>query len=1367
MRKRYQRVTKSKNRTRHSSKPGRIEGGFTAKLVALHKHALQLSSATTISAIAEHTLDAIEFSLGFDFADIVMVEKNCLKMVDHRGFDRPLRDLHLNGKGVTVRSARKKLTVKVDDTRREGAYVDGRGPDWKGYPSMLSELAVPVLVDGKAAAVLNVESRQLKAFTDEDQHLLETLASHVAMAIGRLRRDEALYTSRGNLQALFNATTDAAMLMGLDGTVLAANEGFADMFRKEPEEIVGAYAYSLIPADSAKKRKTIIDEVIQSGKPSRFEDERAGAWFENSIYPIFDSQGKITRLAVFVKNITGRKRMEDELRKSVQFMESIVENANVWMDVMDREGNVIVWNRAAEAISGYSSQEVTGNKKIWEWLYPDPKYRKQIMALPLDTQEEIETNIKGKNGGIRTISWRERPILDGKGGVVGSIVIGRDITKHKEAEAELLKSTARLNAIIDGSSVPQFAIDKHHEVIYWNRALEEYSGIRAEDVVGTRNHWKAFFNQERPCMADLLIDENIAKIPEWYPENCGKSKLATEAYEAEDFSTAKDKKGDWLAITAAMIRDDEGKIVAAVETLEDITERKQAEQKLRESEERYRSLYENSIEGILLTATNGRILAANPEACRMLQRTEDEIRQIGRNGVVDLTDPRLPLALEERARTGTFKGELNLKRKDGSVFPAEIATNVFEARGEPTATCMIIHDISERKQMEDRLNSIHEHGLKLAYAKGIDEIIKHTLDAVEFTLGLKVADFALSDGTTFRLKETRGIASSVVELPKDGPGIIVKAANTQKTITINDTREEPAYVDSMGRSGMAATHETLSEIAVPVLVGDVAVAVLNVESASPNAFTSTDEKLLETLASHVASALTRLGQQGELARYSEHLEDMVKERTRQLTESELRFRELANLLPQIIFEIDATGNYTFVNRSGITLAGYTEEEVRRGLNALQTFITHDHSRIKENIGRVLSGEDLGPNEYTALRKDGTTFPVMIHSTRIVREGRPIGIRGIAIDISEQKRLEKELRASRQRLEYIVTSNPAVVYTGSPNSACSDFKLTYLSDSVIAMLGFEPKEFVEHRGFWDSRVHPDDLRSARGAVSQIKEGRYTCDYRFLHKDGRYRWLHEEARLVRDVDRRPLEVIGCWTDITEFKEIQQRLSRSERLATIGQAAAMVGHDLRNPLQSTANTVYLVRRLSESGNYEDRKEMAGLLDELDNQVYYMDKIVSDLQDYSRPVGNEPIETNLPNLIKEASSSVQIPKTVHVSTVLEGDLTNTMINPILLKRVLLNLIMNGVQAMPKGGQLTINATKTTDSVIIRVQDSGVGIDEATLGKLFNPFFTTKARGQGLGLAVCKRLIEAQGGTITVQSKLGEGTTFTLRVPSQRGGAA
>ncbi|MBP9020096.1 MAG: PAS domain S-box protein [Syntrophobacterales bacterium] len=137
-----------------------------------------------------------------------------------------------------------------------------------------------------------------------------------------------------------------------------------------------------------------------------------------------------------------------------------------------------------------------------------------------------------------------------------------------------------LRAILEGSPIPTFVIGKDHRVIYWNRALEELSKIKAEDVIGTREQWRAFYRSERPCMADLIVDETLETVPDWYSGKYNKSGLIDEAYEATDFFPELGKEGRWLRFTAAAIRDAAGELVGAIETLEDITERKKAEEEL-------------------------------------------------------------------------------------------------------------------------------------------------------------------------------------------------------------------------------------------------------------------------------------------------------------------------------------------------------------------------------------------------------------------------------------------------------------------------------------------------------------------------------------------------------------------------------------------------------------------------------------------------------------------------------------------------------------------------------------------------------------------------------------------------------------------
>ena len=234
-----------------------------------------------------------------------------------------------------------------------------------------------------------------------------------------------------------------------------------------------------------------------------------------------------------------------------------------------------------------------------------------------------------------------------------------------------------------------------------------------------------------------------------------------------------------------------------------------------------------------------------------------------------------------------------------------------------------------------------------------------------------------------------------------------------------------------------------------------------------------------------------------------------------------------------------------------------------------------------------------------------------------------------------------------------------------------------------------------------------------------------------------------------------------------ERTSQLRDAERLAGIGETAAMIGHDLRNPLQGLQYIVDLQklrfeRITPEKRGAKDWKEEEALFDRISEQVFYTDKIVADLQDYARPIAPETEAVAIGSLINDVLAS--LPHTDHVRIISDvSDLAVTA-DSHLMHRVLANLILNALQAMPERGTLTINASTCDDAVAINVRDTGLGIPEEMKDKLFSPLITGKAKGTGLGLAVVKRIVDAHGGTITFESAEGKGTTFTVTLPSRGG---
>ena len=230
-------------------------------------------------------------------------------------------------------------------------------------------------------------------------------------------------------------------------------------------------------------------------------------------------------------------------------------------------------------------------------------------------------------------------------------------------------------------------------------------------------------------------------------------------------------------------------------------------------------------------------------------------------------------------------------------------------------------------------------------------------------------------------------------------------------------------------------------------------------------------------------------------------------------------------------------------------------------------------------------------------------------------------------------------------------------------------------------------------------------------------------------------------------------------------QHRLKERERMATIGETSAMVGHDLRNPLQ----VVYLLgSRLGKKigvlrdGGVDDSdlKDLEYIEEKLWEQTNYMNKIVSDLQDFSKNITVVYEDADLEQTVIDVIGTLKIPDDVEVSVRLDEGLRSVRADGNLFKRVFTNMLTNGIQALPEGGSLTVTGTASDDEATIVVSDTGVGVSEENMNKLFQPLFTTKAKGTGLGLAVCKRIVEAHRGEITVESEEGVGTSFTIKIP-------
>jgi len=397
------------------------------------------------------------------------------------------------------------------------------------------------------------------------------------------------------------------------------------------------------------------------------------------------------------------------------------------------------------------------------------------------------------------------------------------------------------------------------------------------------------------------------------------------------------------------------------------------------------------------------------------------------------------------------------------------------------------------------------------------------------------------------------------------------------------------------------------------------------------------------------------------------------------------------------------------------------------------------------------------------------------------------------DITERKKAEDKLKESEQLYRSIGELIPFGIWETDPQGG-----VTYQSQSFFDMVGMS---FDEVKQFgWLSRYRPEKISQfLMDWKKTLQEGTFwKYEHDIKDKNGNWQTMLSRGFPLKDENGKIVKWVGINVDITDLKKTEAALKKrthelecvqsmlkeyathmealatqranqlkaAERLAAIGATAGMVGHDIRNPLQAITGDLYLAKiDLASLPNSPEKESLNQTLTAIEENINYISKIVADLQDYARIPNPSFQRTDLKQVIDTILTKNNTPNNINIITNISEEATTLTTDTIYLQRIINNLITNAIYAMPDGGTLTIQATKNTqtDKIILTIKDTGIGIPKAVQTKIFNPLFTTRSKGQGLGLSVVKRFTEALDGTISFESQEGRGTTFTITLPIQK----
>ena len=535
---------------------------------------------------------------------------------------------------------------------------------------------------------------------------------------GRKKSDEELRIAHEKYTKAFLSVPDAITITGQDsGQITEVNDAALEIFGYTRDELIGKTTLELGIWRNKEERDRFTDQVRKYGKITHFEAlnwRKSGEMFDALVNADTITIENKPCIIAIIRDDTGRRKTENALRESEERYNSLFNNSYSVSLLIDPDtGNILDANAAATWFYGYTHDMLISmgiydlNRLSREKVIRDLQRAKNEKA-----KHFLSTHFLA-SGEKRDVEIYSGPItLNGKPHFYSII---HDISKRKEAEEALRQKEAELHDILEGSPIPMFVIDSNHRLISWNKALEDATASKATDMIGTTHQWQAFYPMERPCLADLLVDGETDVILELYTGKIDAARLAGGVCDGTDFFPNLGKSGKWLHFSACVIRDDGGNIVGAVETLQDITSAKRAEEDIRALSQFQQSVIDNANVWISVLDPKGKILVWNNTAEQISGYLAKDV--IGTNTVWKQLYPD-PLYRKQVLRnildiiqTNTYVENFETRVLTNSGDQKIIWWNtqpLRDAQGKPVQFIAIGRDNTERRLTEERINSLRQ-----------------------------------------------------------------------------------------------------------------------------------------------------------------------------------------------------------------------------------------------------------------------------------------------------------------------------------------------------------------------------------------------------------------------------------------------------------------------------------------------------------------------------------------------------------------------------------------------------------------------------------------------------------------------------------
>jgi PAS domain S-box-containing protein len=1117
----------------------------------------------------------------------------------------------------------------------------------------------------------------------------------------RKKAEEKVKESQQKFEKLFKGNPEAAVFSDANDYVLDINSRFTELFGYSPDEAIGKFLDDLIVPDGLKEEAKRLTE-IREGYVYRDTVRKRK---DGSIVPVSISCASITSgnqclgNVILYADITERKQAEQALKMSEDRYRSIFEKANDGIIFVDLTGKIVEINDKAAEIAGMKREEILSKRFTKLGLIglkdvPRLLGRLAFRARGEDQPYSLELTVERKSGEKRLLEINTSIIRKGLLHS-GLLAVVRDVTERKAAENARRESEERYRNLVENSKDSIVIIDLNGNVLFANKATETLTGY-------------AYQNGIRMNVRD------ITPMKLW-PKSLAMLLKARQGKAIPYFeSMIRRKDGSLIQVESggqAIFKD--GKVVGILIITRDISERRKAEDELRKSESKYRTLLENVPQKIFLKDRNSAYVSCNENYARDLK--------IESNEIVGKTDYDFyPKELAEKYRVDdkrvmesgeTHDIEEEYIENGQKKYVHTVKTPGKDENGNVVGILGIFWDITESKKMELAVKQSEEK-----YRKQFEEAMDAIFVADAQTGVITDCNRAALELLGYEKSELIGKHQRVLHPQQEIDG------DFSKTFRQHQSEKEGQVLETRVVTKKGD-------------IRDVAVKANLIELG--------DKRILQGI-------------------FRDITENKRKEEA--LRESEEKYRNLFESARDVIITGDLQGKITNVNKV-IEEYGFKRDDII-GKSQLEFVDKKYWPNIIQGVAHIAHGR-MNTGEVEINTPKGKVA-VEYRSNPLLRDNKAVGFQTILHNITERKALEEKLRQYSEHLEELVQKRSEELFESEKRYSV----LVEEASDGVAILQDGKIVFTNKKGLEITGYSKDELiglpfeKIVSEEYSQLAKERYerrlrgetiplTYEVELIAKTGNRISVELSAARI-DYRGHPADLLVV-RDISQRKRMEETRSRLEKLAAIGELATMVGHDLRNPLQSIENAAYYLNR--ELPKYNITQQATEMLQIINSSIDYADKIIRDLQDYATTRKPTLQAVNLNNILKETISQTKVPENVQVTPEFE-QLPDMKIDQDMMLRVFLNLATNGIQAMEKGGTLTISTKQTGGFVEISFKDTGIGISKENLPLLFTPLFTTKAKGMGMGLAICKKFVDSHQGTIHVESEEGKGTTFTVKLP-------